>query len=382
MSDGSEIGYDSPVAHANDTHEKGRAQEFALAVRSALDRMATPTTVTTLRKALPKPFREKPDVLRAVLEALVDDGQVFASGTTKAPRYSTSDPRAQVRDLLPRLLEPRPLPIKQLSKLLKAELGFAVSQEVVEGAVRQLVAEGRLHVLGTKSSPVYSLEKPAAVVSRALLDVLHAEPQAKSALQRTLKKQLGFTVAGELDPVLSDFMERSVVFAHPKRSAAGMPGKSIAGYALEPPPPVPARLFLKGTLAALEKAAKQAATHGVSLEELIAALRDEVLGKASKAGSSSAAFGTGGDSSLVLAEVVRQLSKERSGTLLPVRQVRAQFDWGKARFDQAVVALSRSSQIILHHHDHPQSLPEEEREGLVADGQGTHYVGVALRRQP
>jgi hypothetical protein len=33
----------------------------------------------------------------------------------------------------------------------------------------------------------------------------------------------------------------------------------------------------------------------------------------------------------------------------------------------------------LHHHDHAASLPESERNLLIRDASGTHYVGIALR---
>jgi hypothetical protein len=35
--------------------------------------------------------------------------------------------------------------------------------------------------------------------------------------------------------------------------------------------------------------------------------------------------------------------------------------------------------VSLHHHDYPSSLSPSERDELVLDTHGTHYVGIAPR---
>lgn len=76
-----------------------------------------------------------------------------------------------------------------------------------------------------------------------------------------------------------------------------------------------------------------------------------------------------------------ELSERRpAGSLLAVRELRSSVALDKASFDEAVLSLGRQGQVVLHHHDHPSSLSEEERAGLVLDEHGVYYVGVALRR--
>lgn len=49
----------------------------------------------------------------------------------------------------------------------------------------------------------------------------------------------------------------------------------------------------------------------------------------------------------------------------------------KARFDEAVLGLSRKGTVVLHEHDAPSLLTEERRNDLVADQEGRYYVGIS-----
>jgi len=49
-------------------------------------------------------------------------------------------------------------------------------------------------------------------------------------------------------------------------------------------------------------------------------------------------------------------------------------------FDNAILQWWRSGKLVLHKHDYPASLSEQERKELVRDELGNYYVGVAVRR--
>lgn len=70
----------------------------------------------------------------------------------------------------------------------------------------------------------------------------------------------------------------------------------------------------------------------------------------------------------------------RNGTLLPVRDVRAEFpNLTKEQFDAGILRMSREGKVSLHRHDHVSSLSPEERDQLITDGEGNYYVGMAVR---
>jgi hypothetical protein len=49
----------------------------------------------------------------------------------------------------------------------------------------------------------------------------------------------------------------------------------------------------------------------------------------------------------------------------------------KDRFDRAVLDLYRKGAIVLHRHDAPFVISEEQRNELLNDGEGRYYVGVS-----
>jgi hypothetical protein len=50
-----------------------------------------------------------------------------------------------------------------------------------------------------------------------------------------------------------------------------------------------------------------------------------------------------------------------------------------AAFDAAVLRLADGGRVALHRHDFPAGLSQEDRVGMVPDGRGGYYIGIALR---
>jgi hypothetical protein len=83
-------------------------------------------------------------------------------------------------------------------------------------------------------------------------------------------------------------------------------------------------------------------------------------------------------------QVLRELAhmhREDPTALLAVSELRKRTKLPKELFDEAVLFLGREGLVSLHHHDFPASLKPEDRERLVVDKRGTHYVGIALKGQ-
>ena len=69
-----------------------------------------------------------------------------------------------------------------------------------------------------------------------------------------------------------------------------------------------------------------------------------------------------------------------NGALVAARNLRRAAKLDKHEFDRAVLELARNGRLTLHRHDFATSLSATERDELVSDGEGTFYVGMALRR--
>lgn len=210
-------------------------------------------------------------------------------------------------------------------------------------------------------------------VESAIRRALSGGPLPKNELVRQAQLR---PRGAELDALLGRLVAEQVIFVHPKSSKAGLPTKGIAAYALEPAPPPDAAAFLAAAAKTLRAAVKKARAHGVTNAALLEALA-VMLGLEDRA---RAPADTTMDVDMTLNEL-RELSRQQPvGTLIPVRRLRGRVPLDKERFDAAVLELARSERVILHHHDLPGQLGADDRQALVVDRHGTHYVGIALRQ--
>ncbi len=78
---------------------------------------------------------------------------------------------------------------------------------------------------------------------------------------------------------------------------------------------------------------------------------------------------------------LKDLEKSNSFDLVQsAGQWRKMSNLPKDQFDQTAMDLSRQGKITLHHHDAPHSLSPEDRDALIKDKNGNHYIGVATRK--
>jgi hypothetical protein len=210
-------------------------------------------------------------------------------------------------------------------------------------------------------------------VESAIRDALSGGPLSKTELVRRASLHLR---GAELDALLARLVTERKICAHPKTSKAGLPTKAIAAYGLEPAAAPPARAFLRSAAKGLRAAVHKARAHGVSDAALLGELSLMLGFEATVPATPNPKM----DAEVTLSEL-RELSRQHpSGTLIPVRRLRGRLAFDKARFDAAVLELARSERVILHHHDLPEQLEADERQALVVDRHGTHYVGIALRQ--
>lgn len=244
--------------------------------------------------------------------------------------------------------------------------------EVLE-ALRGLSASGEIFRHVTPKAERFFAVDPIATLDGIVPEILaRGEPMAPAALKKTV---------AEAAPAEADLFEewlgmaiaRRLVFAH-GTAAKGAPKR--VGSA-----PDLAGLLAK-TFVELRKVLPAIDGAGVPLERVLEAIRKEI----GLAGAPSPTAPTPArppappsDHDVVRAALARLASEDRPGTLLLVKHLRARTPLDKERFDAAALALSREGAAVLHHHDSPAALTEDERRLLVADGRGTYYVGIAPR---
>lgn len=341
-------------------------------VLQALERAEKPMTAAAVRKSLPKPYMKPLGELGRALDELVASGRAFALGKESAPKYTARDPRAAIGAVAPGLIAGAILSKAELKKRL-ARLVPGFSADAFDAWVGAELGRGALFNLGTTSAPKLTSRDPGPwlddVVARALADGPLPRPKLAAKV-----KQLEPGLEAALPAWVDAAIARGLVFEHPGPKA----GATRLG--LEPPPPPDPRPLLAKVLKELRLVLEKGAAQGFSPRALVETLVAEVGVELGGVPSSAAAEPDPADDQRLVLEALRELAAEKpQGSLLSVRDLRLRVALDKERFDRAALALSASRRAVLHYHDFPASLSDEEREGLVRDARGKYYVGIALR---
>lgn len=278
-----------------------------------------------------------------------------------------------------------PLAAAELKRRVGKKLG-KLSATAWKAAIDKLVAAQRIHgrmKLGASGKPTKTVESyalgappppppPPEELARAEI-LMQLERGSPSATE--LKKRVRTNVAGlsakAFDGVAATLVADNQLYVRRKRGRGGKPQKTVERYTLEAPLPAE---FLGPVLRAWELAKTAATAEGLGEQALVTALLSE-FGLVAAAQDSSAS-----ERELMLRALRDLVAREGSGSLIAMRKLRAAVPLPRSRFDAVLLALSAEDAVILHHHDYVASLAAEEREALVVDDYGNHYVGVAIRR--
>jgi hypothetical protein len=229
----------------------------------------------------------------------------------------------------------------------------------------ELSGSGRVHRFPHGRSELFFARDPLATLDEVVAERLAEGPVEHAAL----KAHVAAVAPGHesaLDAWLKGALARGALFKH------GAPPKQKR-YGRSPD----VRELLKRELASLRKGLARLDAQGIARSHVMDVLTAE-LGLAHTSKSPNGASQAPSRRHFLAA--LTALSMESPpGALLPVRELRTRSAMSKADFDAVALLLWKEGAISLHHHDHPDSLPERERRELVRDEHGTHYVGVALR---
>jgi hypothetical protein len=292
------------------------------------------------------------------------------AGRSKARTLDAPVPREELIRIVREALAAIPgLKRTQLKKALPKSLQRA--HESALSVLRELAARGEIYRWSKGSVERFYQRDPVATLEEVVPRELAQGPLDA----RVLKNRVEAAAAGHGDLVsewLRGALARGVVFMH----APASPRSKEKRYGREPD----MRLLLKAPLVALRKTLVDLDARGISRNRVAAVLLEE-LGVSTAAASPASNGTTSEGAKRELLNALAGLAAESpAGALLSVRELRRRISLGKSQFDATALLLSKEGAVSLHYHDHPASLPENERNELVQDGRGGHYVGIALRR--
>jgi hypothetical protein len=265
-----------------------------------------------------------------------------------------------------------------LKKLPKAEQanGLVVLQE--------LAAHGDVFRLTKGKTASYFGQDPIAKLERLVPRLLEAKPLNKAELQQAVEGD-----APGHGPLLAEWLKRALAqrTIFEQATPPKTPGGKTYGTKAPVKPAPDLKRLLKKSLAALLSEVRQTDAAKVSRDAVIAFLSAELgLEERPGARNNGAPPPDPARDQLprrpFLDALERLVARRPNGALISIRELRASVALDKPTFDETALALSNEQAIVLHHHDHPGSLPEAERQLLVKDARGTHYVGIALWEAP
>ncbi|HWZ88168.1 MAG TPA: hypothetical protein VNW92_04940, partial [Polyangiaceae bacterium] len=114
-------------------------------------------------------------------------------------------------------------------------------------------------------------ERPLELtLEERIVSELQAGQRSKAQLKKSVAKRGSATPSAAFDAALAHLLSEARIFAHYKPLQNGLPGKTLAGYALVPPTPPPLSAWAANVVAVFEEIAEQAAIYGVTREALFA----------------------------------------------------------------------------------------------------------------
>lgn len=288
--------------------------------------------------------------------------------TTAPPTVADPDLAEMVLKALDR--SDGPINATQLSKAFSGP--YRTDAKDLEALLEELVARGRVHRFAPYRSKQHRYwtrdlaQYTRATLSERLTRTPMTKAEAIKAVQSSLKDQSAAQLGRTFDELLAEKQLRKLPWLIGSRSTR---------YGTRPPDPAE---YLQD---ALDKVAEALAKDGITRADV-----DLALVKLSRRATGNVvepnAGSMGRGARQVILDHLAVLDPARRGALVPIEDVRREVAdrvSDKAAFDGAVIELARSGEVALHRTDDPGGLGHLEREGMVSDGQGGYFIGIALR---
>lgn len=261
-----------------------------------------------------------------------------------------------------------PLTAGKLAKAIPKSA--AISKPDLPELLRQLVEAGQIRGHRARSS-VYWLPSLEAQAGETILATLDERPLTPTELKDKFKSLLiGWPQIKRLEFVDRLIKEQRVYKVAPLTGKAKL---------LSVRPQATTQDYVK---LALHLAVTKLAKRGIRSQQVLDAAR-EVLQETPNPPETAPLPSVQRDLPRLILERMFQIHPAAAtGALVSISELRQALSAeipGKADFDQAVLHLAEQGRVALHRHDYAAALNQAERDALVSDQQGNHFIGIAVR---
>jgi hypothetical protein len=339
-----------------------------------------PVTASTLTKLLLPPHAVSAKDLEPILEEFVAAGALLRlapKGGRGKPQYWDRDLSTHWKSTVKESLQTVESPLTPQDLIKKVTLpGKPKAAELVP-LLEELIAAGEVFampVASAKAKPLY-WGRPAVEFARQQLrrNLETKGPQPEATLRKALKVFDDAQFQRAIDAGLAE----KELFRHP---AAGKVKKELLGTRPASPEP-----YLSDVAAQLAKIVPQLLAANIARDDLrrhlVQVIEAAGIPFAATVGSAQIPRTEAPSAGVDLITLIRRLEPGADrGALVGARDLRRAAQLEKTVFDNAVLDLARQGRLSLHRHDYPSSLSQMERDDLITDGNGTFFIGVALRQ--
>jgi hypothetical protein len=315
--------------------------DLAGAIREVLERADQPLNLAKLRSQLHGPFKvpaKLKDALVALLDSEIREGRIHAwpaSSSKSGPRYWARDSRTWAAPVIIEAADREPVSLSKLVGTVAKRYG----RKPAEALITELIESGELIRV-----PLFG--------------------GSKAKLSSRIADEIAFKA--ELDAA------QKIIEAGYRRLGTSAPGG-----------PLP---YGRGSEAVGASASDRelADNRNPAADQIPTADRIPSGHRAPEDDRSMSRDSQGADVAID-AQILNTLAslEPRKGLLVTApRLYRALTPQvAKSEIDAALLRLQQQRRVILHRHSSPQSLTEDERQSLIADGAGDYYVGACWRVQ-
>lgn len=303
-------------------------------------------------------------------------------GTSGVP---DSEIEKAVLTVIERADEPLTLP-----KIRAALVGpYRIRLDPLKTLVNSLATAGKIHPWPKAHTLRFWAKDPARAGEAALLDRLRGGPLSASELARPPKPtRPDYPAKKAQTALLGRLLREGRVLAQPPEK-----GKRTTRYGV---PPAQIRPHLENAAGDIARTATALGACGISPEDILAALH-ALVGAAGAGGppavpassprpepphptpAPSPAAAPPAEPVPPAPDLAARLSRVLElvrRPLLPIPHLRRLFPEPKAEFDAAVLRLHAARRVILHAHDRPLGIADDERAELVAAPGGVYYAAI------
>lgn len=253
-----------------------------------------------------------------------------------------------------------------VTKLEKAIPRSAIkSKKDLPELLKQMVKSDQVRSHKARSS-VYWLPDHEEQASARILEALSEVPLTQTELKNKLRSLLIGWPPARRDELLARLIKEKRVY-----KVAPLTGKAkLLSLRAEPAPQDYIKLALRLAVAKLEPL-------GFTAEQIFAEAQDFLRREpiAREPRTQSPPF-----DQTVIERMIQLKLAAANGALVSLTELRRSLAAEipeKSSFDQAVLRLAEQGIVVLHRHDYPSSLSQQERDALVSDERGNYFIGIS-----